>query len=50
MKNIADILHHNGSINWAEASQELDFAIIRVQCGSNTIDTRYKEYVQGCKA
>ncbi|WP_257153349.1 GH25 family lysozyme, partial [Bacillus pseudomycoides] len=50
MKNIADISHHNGSINWAEASKELDLAIIRVQYGSNKIDTRYKEYVQGCKA
>ncbi|PHD16789.1 glycoside hydrolase family 25 [Bacillus wiedmannii] len=50
MKKIADISHHNGTINWAEAGKELDLAIIRVQYGSNTIDTRYKEYVQGCKA
>ena len=49
MKKIADLSHHNGSINWAAASQELDLAIIRVQYGSRTIDTRYKEYVQGCK-
>ncbi|WP_078417390.1 GH25 family lysozyme [Bacillus cereus] len=49
MKKIADLSHHNGSINWAAASQELALAIIRVQYGSRTIDTRYKEYVQGCK-
>ena len=30
-------------------SKELELAIIRVQYGSRTIDTRYKEYVQGCK-
>ena len=48
MKKIADLSHHNGSINWA-ASKELELAIIRVQYGSRTIDTRYKEYVQGCK-
>ena len=49
MKKIADLSHHNGSINWAAASKELELAIIRVQYGSRTIDTRYKEYVQGCK-
>ncbi|WP_367888489.1 GH25 family lysozyme [Bacillus wiedmannii] len=49
MKKIADLSHHNNSINWAAASKELDLAIIRVQYGSRTIDKRYKEYVQGCK-
>ena len=33
MKKIADLSHHNGSINWA-ASKELELAIIRVQYGS----------------
>ncbi|TKI75411.1 GH25 family lysozyme, partial [Bacillus mycoides] len=49
MKKIADLSHHNNSINWAAASKELDLAIIRVQYGSRTIDKRYREYVQGCK-
>ncbi len=31
MKKIADLSHHNNSINWAAASKELDLAIIRVQ-------------------
>lgn len=46
---IADLSHHNETINWSQASKELDLAILRVQDGSTTIDTRYKEYVQGCK-
>ncbi|MED1054765.1 GH25 family lysozyme, partial [Bacillus mycoides] len=50
MKKIADISYHNGTINWAEASKDLELAIIRVQYGSNKIDSKYKEYVQGCKA
>ena len=31
MKKIADLSHHNGSINWAATSKELELAIIRVQ-------------------
>ena len=50
MKKIADISYHNGNINWAEASNDLELAIIRVQYGSNKVDSKYKEYVQGCKA
>ncbi|MEF7637971.1 GH25 family lysozyme [Bacillus thuringiensis] len=49
MKKIADISYYNGTINWAEASKELELAIIRVQYGSNKIDPKYKEYVKGCK-
>jgi GH25 family lysozyme M1 (1,4-beta-N-acetylmuramidase) len=49
MGKIADVSHHNGTIDWAQASKELDLAIIRVQYGSNKIDNRYKEYTEGCK-
>lgn len=43
MKKIADISYYNGTINWAEASKDLELAIIRVQYGSNKIDSKYKE-------
>ncbi len=49
MGKIADLSHHQGNINWANASQELDFAILRVQDGSRVIDRQYKNYVAGAK-
>lgn len=49
MGKIADISHHQSTIDWSQASKELDLAIIRVQYGSTTIDRMYKEYVAGCK-
>ncbi len=49
MGKIADLSHHQGNINWANASQELDFAILRVQDGSTVIDRQYKNYVVGAK-
>ncbi len=48
MGKIADFSHHN-SIDWSKAKDELDLAIIRVQYGSSIIDTKYKEFVVGCK-
>ncbi|GAA3328796.1 hypothetical protein GCM10020331_074230 [Ectobacillus funiculus] len=38
-KKIADFSHHN-SVDWSKAKDELDLAIIRVQYGSTTIDTK----------
>ncbi|RST59722.1 LysM peptidoglycan-binding domain-containing protein [Siminovitchia terrae] len=49
MSKIADLSHHQGNINWANASKELDFAILRVQDGSRVIDRQYKNYVAGAK-
>lgn len=49
MGKIADLSHHQGTIDFSKASKELDLAIIRVQYGSTTIDSKYKEYVAGCK-
>ncbi|GIN93305.1 hypothetical protein J22TS1_43560 [Siminovitchia terrae] len=49
MSKIADLSHHQGTINWANASQELTFAILRVQDGSTVIDRQYKNYVAGAK-
>jgi phage minor structural protein len=46
---IADISKWQGSIDWSKASKDLDLAIIRVQYGSLTIDSKYKEYVAGAK-
>jgi len=48
MGKIADFSHHN-SIDFSKAKDELDLAIIRVQYGSTTIDTKYKQFVAGCK-
>ncbi|PED82326.1 N-acetylmuramoyl-L-alanine amidase [Bacillus pseudomycoides] len=51
MKNvIADLAHHEGDINWSQASDVLALAILRVQYGSNLLDRKYYEYVTGCKA
>lgn len=49
MGKIVDFSHHQGNVNWSQASKELDLAIIRVQYGSNTIDRKYKEYAAECK-
>ena len=49
MSKIADFSHHQGNVDWKKASSELDLAIIRVQYGSNVIDRKYKECVEGCK-
>jgi GH25 family lysozyme M1 (1,4-beta-N-acetylmuramidase) len=49
MGKIADISKWQGTIDWSKASKELDLAIIRVQYGSSTIDSKYKEYVSGAK-
>lgn len=35
---IADLSHHQGKIDWATASKNLDFVIIRTQYGSTTED------------
>lgn len=48
MGKIVDISHHN-SVDWSKASKEIDLAIIRVQYGSKKIDSKYKEFVAGCK-
>gem|GEM_PF-2239128 len=49
MGKIADISKWQGTINWSKASNELDYVFIRVQYGSNLIDSKYKEYVAGAK-
>lgn len=49
MGKIIDLSHHQGTIDFAKASKEIDLAIIRVQYGSSSIDKKYKEYVAGCK-
>ncbi|WP_050184333.1 GH25 family lysozyme [Domibacillus robiginosus] len=47
---IVDVSHHQGTINWTAAAQEVDLAILRVQDGSSVRDRKYKENVIGCKA
>ncbi|QBP06957.1 endolysin [Virgibacillus phage Mimir87] len=41
MGKIADVSHWQGDINWGQAAKELDFAILRVQDGSSTVDRKY---------
>src|SRR5699024_3735779 len=49
MGKIADVSHWQGNINWAKASKELDFAILRVQDGSSTKDRKYKRNAREAK-
>lgn len=49
MGYIVDLSHHQGNIDFSKASKEIDLAIIRVQYGSTTVDSMYREYVEGCK-
>ncbi|WP_336883401.1 GH25 family lysozyme [Priestia koreensis] len=49
MGKIVDLSYYQGTIDFARASKEIDLAIIRVQYGAQTVDKRYKEYVEGCK-
>lgn len=36
-------------VDWNKAKAELELAIIRVQAGSSSPDTKYNEFVKGCK-
>lgn len=49
MGHIVDLSKHQGDIDFAKLSKQVDLAIIRVQYGSTTVDSKYKEYVAGCK-
>lgn len=48
MGKIIDLSKWQGSINFDKFAKECDLAIIRVQYGSLTEDTRHKEYENGC--
>lgn len=45
---IADLSHYQGTIDWAKASPNLDFVILRATVGSNK-DKKYNEYAQNCR-
>ncbi len=47
MGKIADVSHWQGDINWGQAVKELDFAILRVQDGTSTVDRKYKRNAAG---
>jgi lysozyme len=49
MAHIADLSKYQGMIDFAKLSKEVDFVILRVQAGYTSIDSKYKEYVAGCK-
>ena len=43
-----DISKHNGYINWSQVDKnEIDFVILRAGYGFNTVDPRFKEYIEG---
>src|SRR5579875_756660 len=46
---IADFLVWDGTIDFCKAKNELELAVLRVQCGSTIIDKNYQSYVAGCK-
>lgn len=54
MGEIADFSEYQNTIDFSKVAQEvssgkLDGVILRVQAGSTHADTKYKEYVAGCK-
>ena len=43
-----DISKHNGYIDWKQVDKnEIDFVIIRAGYGFNTVDPKFKEYIEG---
>lgn len=46
----ADISKWQGLVDFSRVRNEVDFLILRTQHGSSTPDTKYNEYVAGCKA
>ena len=46
---IADLSYCQTNVDYAKFAKEVDFAILRVQYGSNKMDKEYKNHVAGCK-
>jgi GH25 family lysozyme M1 (1,4-beta-N-acetylmuramidase) len=46
---IADLSYCQTNVDYAKFAKEVDFAILRVQYGSNKMDKEYKNHVSGCK-
>lgn len=49
MSKIIDVSHHEGKIDWSKAKSEVVLAIIRTQYGLSTIDSQYKQNIEGCQ-
>jgi GH25 family lysozyme M1 (1,4-beta-N-acetylmuramidase) len=47
--NITDLSKYQGTIDFAKLSKVVDFVILRVQSGYTVHDSKYNEYVTGCK-
>jgi GH25 family lysozyme M1 (1,4-beta-N-acetylmuramidase) len=47
---IADLSKWQGTIDFGKLKSQVDFVILRVQAGYTNVDSKYKEYVAGCKA
>lgn len=50
MSNIPDLSEYQEDVDFAKLSKQVDFVVLRTQCGSNHPDAKYSEYVAGCKA
>jgi GH25 family lysozyme M1 (1,4-beta-N-acetylmuramidase) len=46
---IADLSKWQGTIDFGKLKNQVDFVILRVQAGYTSVDSKYKEYVAGCK-
>jgi GH25 family lysozyme M1 (1,4-beta-N-acetylmuramidase) len=49
MAAIADLSKYQGTVDFEKLSKVVDFVILRVQSGYTVHDSKYKEYVDGCK-
>lgn len=49
MGKIVDLSYCQTNVDYAKFAKEVDFAILRVQYGSNKMDKEYKNHVAGCK-
>jgi GH25 family lysozyme M1 (1,4-beta-N-acetylmuramidase) len=50
MGYIADLSKWQGDVDFSKLKNQVEFVILRVQAGYTSIDSKYKEYVAGCKA
>ena len=50
MAYIVDLSKWQNDVDFGKLKGQVDFVILRVQAGYSTHDSKYKEYVAGCKA
>jgi GH25 family lysozyme M1 (1,4-beta-N-acetylmuramidase) len=50
LKSGIDVSWANGTINWKAVKPHVDFCMIRAGFGSKTVDSKFKENAEGCRA